>query len=55
MPNEHSDFVSFKKILSTNSLSECFKISVENLHIYVDIKALRVKVSYISLVIQNTN
>ena len=43
MPNEHSDFVSFKKILSTNSLSKCFKISVENLHMYVDIKALRLR------------
>ena len=31
------------------------KISVKNLQIDVDIKALRVKVSYVSLVIQNAN
>ena len=31
------------------------KISVDNLHMYVDIQALRVKVSYPSLVIQNAN
>ena len=42
-------------ILSTNSLSKCIKISVENLQICVDIQALRVKVSYLTLVIQNAN
>ena len=42
-------------MLSANSLSKCIKISVENLHMYLDIEAFRFKISYVSLVIQNAN